>query len=42
MDAAARQAAAAIAGLLAAGLTDLARLDFAGPNHTGIVAGRKA
>jgi len=28
--------------LAAAGLSNIARLDFAGPNHTGIVAGRKA
>lgn len=28
--------------LAAAGLTDLRRLDFAGPNHTGIIAGHKA
>ncbi len=27
--------------LRAAGLTDIARLDFAGPNDSGIVAGRK-
>jgi len=27
--------------LVAAGLTDIARLDFAGPNHAGVVAGRK-